>query len=226
MAVLGATRAYADWRKANGMEVDFEVYGVQGSSTMTDEPDTPPITKPAEVEEPVREFSDDELKQLESEDPLSLIDSLSLRVGQPLASGVTSSALLVLGARCGITLTLSRPAVFRIEDYLPDKWRPAYDGYKQTLLELLSRTGIIYAPVPSAFAGSDHPDLLRARAAHTELVDEIRRTEGKRDEARRALEKDWGRDWEWKKLDGTCVEQNTGECVDGFPSLLALRRAC
>lgn len=27
------------------------------------------------------------------------------------------------------------------------------------------------------------------------------------------LDKDWGRDWEWKKLDGTCVEKDTGECV-------------
>ncbi|GAA5833625.1 hypothetical protein JCM9279_001580 [Rhodotorula babjevae] len=191
MAVLGATRAYADWRKANGLEVDFEVYGVQAQSDVNEELEASPIVKPVEVEGSVREFSDDELKQLESEDPLSLIDSVNLRVGQPLTSGVTS--------------------IFRIEDYLPDKWRPAYDGYKQTLLELLSRTGVIYAPVPSAFAGSDHPDLLRARTAHTELVNEISRTEGKRDEARKALEKDWGRDWEWKKLDGTCVEQNTGE---------------
>ncbi|BGP48447.1 glucosidase II [Rhodotorula kratochvilovae] len=189
MAVLGATRAYRDWRVANGMEVDFEVYGVPGQ-VEGDAADSPLLAKPAAVEEDVRDFTDDELKKLEDEDPLSLIDSVNLRVGQPLTSGVT--------------------CIFRVEDYIPDKWRPAYDVYKKNFLDILSRTGIIYMPV-SPSGGNDHPDLLRARTAHTDVVDEIRRTEGKRDEAQQALEKDWGRDWEWKKLDGTCVEQNTGE---------------
>ena len=112
MAVLGATRAYADWRKANGLEVDFEVYGVQAQPDANEALETPAITKPVDVEGPVREFSDDELKQLESEDPLSLIDSVNLRVGQPLTSGVTSSASLPDCLFRGPTLTLLPPPSF------------------------------------------------------------------------------------------------------------------
>lgn len=60
-------------------------------------------------------------------------------------------------------------------------------------------------------------ELSRARTAHVNILDDIRKVESRIDESREALEKDWGRDWEWKKLDGTCIEKDLGECVKSIP---------
>lgn len=54
-------------------------------------------------------------------------------------------------------------------------------------------------------------ELARARTAHTGILNDIKSSQEKLATAEESLAKDWGRDWEWKKLDGTCVEQNLGE---------------
>ncbi|GAA6001422.1 hypothetical protein JCM10207_006659 [Rhodosporidiobolus poonsookiae] len=181
MAVLGATRAYRDWRVANGLD-ELSENGEEGEGQEV------PIQQQGEGEV-VDDYADEDLKKLEEDDPLALIDSLSGRIGSPIASGVAN--------------------IFRLDDYVPDKWRPQYDQYKKSLLDLLTRAGIIYPPVLADNA--DHPELARAKAAHSKLLDEIREQERKRDDAKQGLEQDWGRDWEWKKLEGTTVELNTGE---------------
>ncbi|GAA5875927.1 hypothetical protein JCM8547_008350 [Rhodosporidiobolus lusitaniae] len=182
MAVLGATRAYKDWRTSNGLseenaaDENGETVDVPAQQNLPD----------GEVAD---DYSDDDLQALEEEDPLSLIDSLSTRVGSPIVSSVSN--------------------IFRLDDYVPDKFRPQYDSYKKALLDTLTRFGLIYPPVLTDKA--DRPELARARTAHQNLFDDIRKQENKLDEAKEALKKDWGPDWEWKKLDGTCVELNTGE---------------
>ncbi|GJN90711.1 hypothetical protein Rhopal_003725-T1 [Rhodotorula paludigena] len=190
MAVLGAVRAHRDWQKANGIAIDDTVnFGDVDLSDEAEESSTP-LSKPStEDEEDVVDYADDELKKLEDEDPLSLIDSINLRVGSPVTSGVAN--------------------IFKVDDYIPDKWRPTFDGYKKQLVDLLVRAGIIN--VPSSSVDSSAPELLRARSTHSSLVDEARSVEGKLTSAQQALEKDWGRDWEWKKLENECVEKNTGE---------------
>lgn len=45
--------------------------------------------------------------------------------------------------------------MFKIDDYIPDAWRPKYNDYKKTFVDALIRTGIIYAP--SASSSSDRP---------------------------------------------------------------------
>ncbi|GAA5828886.1 hypothetical protein JCM11251_005908 [Rhodosporidiobolus azoricus] len=183
MAVLGAVRAYKEWRSDNGLGGIDAVH--EDGSAADDFQSSDGVPN----EEIAQNFSDDDLRKLEEEDPLSLIDSLSSRVGSPIASGVAN--------------------IFRIDEYIPDKFRPQYDSYKKTFLDLLTRAGLIY---PAVFTqNADRPELARAKAAHSTLIDQVRDEEKKLEEAKKALERDWGRDWEWKKLDGTCVEQNTGE---------------
>lgn len=89
MAVLGATRAFRDWKVANGMAVE-DGEGVEGGQE--GETAAPPAEKPTDEELVADDYTDDELKKLEEEDPLSLIDSVNLRVGTPVTSGVASSA--------------------------------------------------------------------------------------------------------------------------------------
>ena len=94
---------------------------------------------------------------------------------------------------------------------MPEKWKPSYDTYKQSLVDILVRAGVIYPPTVTN--GSDRPELLKARTQHNDLVEQIRSAETRKEDTEQQLDKDWGRDWEWKKLEGTCVEQNTGEYV-------------
>jgi hypothetical protein len=43
----------------------------------------------------IKDYSDKDLQAMESEDPLSLIDSLSTRVGTPVTSGVSTSVFRI-----------------------------------------------------------------------------------------------------------------------------------
>ncbi|KAM0791314.1 hypothetical protein ACM66B_005786 [Microbotryomycetes sp. NB124-2] len=192
MAVLGATRAFKQWQVANGLADPDD----QSSSSETAEEGlAASVPSPASgvksEGEDVQDFTDEELEAMEREDPLSLIDSLNTRVGKPLVPGMTS--------------------LFKIDEYLPTQWRPIYDNYKRSLIQFLVKTGIIYPPSSSSSSGSDRPELARARAEHASLVEEIGKAEGKVKDVKEALGKDWGPEWEWKKLDGTCVEKDTGE---------------
>lgn len=81
MAVLGATRAYRDWRESHGLPA--EASGDENEQRV-------PASTAVEGGEAVVDHLDEELKKLEEEDPLSLIDSINLRVTPSLSSGVTA----------------------------------------------------------------------------------------------------------------------------------------
>ena len=102
--------------------------------------------------------------------------------------------------------------MFRLDDYVPDSLRPKYDSYKALLLFALTRVGVI-AAVPDPASQSDRPELARARAAHSAAADVLAATTEKLENAQAGLDKDWGPNWEWKKLDGQCVEFDQGEYV-------------
>ncbi|KAM0750382.1 hypothetical protein T439DRAFT_326351 [Meredithblackwellia eburnea MCA 4105] len=184
MAVLGASRAFKDWKTANGF-ADAED---EGSEASQDDGSQATFTA-KDGEENVKDYTDGELKTMEEHDPLTLIDSLASRVGPVTPAGVGS--------------------ILRIEDYLPSSWKPKFEEYKKLLVGILSKTGVI--PAPSSGVPSDRPELTKARSAHTAITEEIHSAHQKLTDARKSLEKDWGRDWEWKKLDGTCVEKDLGE---------------
>jgi hypothetical protein len=95
--VLGATRAYKDWRVANGLSEEQEI----DKDGQTDDVPTQQNLPEGELAD---DYADEDLKTLEEEDPLTLIDSLSTRVGTPLTSGVASSAL------CSLPSSLLGPA--------------------------------------------------------------------------------------------------------------------
>jgi hypothetical protein len=80
MAVLGASRAFKDWQVANGIaNEDSDVSSDQGTAERIKLDDT------------LEDLSEEELKALEEEDPLSLIDALNTRVGTPLVPGISNS---------------------------------------------------------------------------------------------------------------------------------------
>lgn len=89
MAVLGATRAYRDWRQTHGLSA--EATGEEGEERV-------PVSTAVDGGEPVPDRTDEELKRLEDEDPLSLIDSINLRVAPSTSSGVAGRKFLTFPA--------------------------------------------------------------------------------------------------------------------------------
>lgn len=98
--------------------------------------------------------------------------------------------------------------VFRIEEYLPDAIRPQYDSLRRSFLDVLSNFGIISK---QAVEQADRPDVAKARSAHQTADNALRDGKSKLEKEEEALKKDWGPGWEWKKLDGQCIDKDSGE---------------
>ncbi|KAG8955039.1 hypothetical protein FRC03_011300 [Tulasnella sp. 419] len=101
--------------------------------------------------------------------------------------------------------------LFSVADYLPDSFLPAYESLKEYIINTLSLMGVI--PKTSS---STSAETSRARTAHNTAESALIETETKLNEDQKALDKlfavEWyGKDGEWKKLDGTCLSKDTGE---------------
>lgn len=100
--------------------------------------------------------------------------------------------------------------VFRIEEYLPSSIKPGFEQLRNALLNILVQTGIIHKSAVPADA-SEHPDVSRARTAFQAMEAEVSELRNKLRVQDDILGKDWGREWEWKKLENECVEKDMGE---------------
>lgn len=99
MAVLGASRAYKDWRTANGLANADETIpdeSIEGDEVATEESpvENPISTDAAPSASKVSEYSDEQLQEMERADALELMDSVSTRVGSSHAA--TSRTLTVV----------------------------------------------------------------------------------------------------------------------------------
>jgi protein kinase C substrate 80K-H len=96
--------------------------------------------------------------------------------------------------------------VHTFQDYLPPSLAP-------TILSWLSFLHIIPSSSPAAATSEA---TVNARNAHNTAVNTLNTAERELKETRDALDKletggHFGKDGEWKKLDGTCLEKNTGD---------------
>ncbi|KAG8679834.1 hypothetical protein FRC09_018680, partial [Ceratobasidium sp. 395] len=102
----------------------------------------------------------------------------------------------------------ARGLVHTLEDYLP----PSVKG---PILSWLSFLRIVPSTTSDS-AGSTSEATANARNAHNDAVNKLNTAERELKENREALEKlekegHFGKDGEWKKLDGNCLEKDTGE---------------
>lgn len=122
-------------------------------------------------------------------------------------------------------------AVFTITSHLPDFVIPYFEILKDTMVSLLQKIGIV--PEDNTSAGEVEPvdiksiinlcellsaDSSRARQVLTDAERELENLKSDKEKTESdALEifndHGFGAEGEWKKLDGTCLEKDTGEYV-------------
>jgi protein kinase C substrate 80K-H len=106
---------------------------------------------------------------------------------------------------------IGRLIVFDISSYLPDPLLPKYVALKESVAGYLETLGIARGAVESSATEST-----LARKAYDDAEYSLKLT---REEKQRAEEEyadlfdveGFGREGEWKKLEGLCLEKNTGE---------------
>ncbi|KAL0575900.1 hypothetical protein V5O48_006073 [Marasmius crinis-equi] len=100
--------------------------------------------------------------------------------------------------------------LFDLGSYLPDSVIPQYEEIRDTILSWFQILGIIRGDDSSA------ADTSRARQALTDAENALKKAENAKKDAEEDLEdlfsvEGFGSEGEWKKLDGLCLEKDTGE---------------
>ncbi|KAL0058582.1 hypothetical protein AAF712_010460 [Marasmius tenuissimus] len=100
--------------------------------------------------------------------------------------------------------------LFDLASYLPDSVIPQYEEIKDTVVSWLQMLGVIQGDDGNA------ADATRARQALTDAENALKKAENAKKDAEDDLDElfsidGFGADGEWKKLDGLCLEKDTGE---------------
>ncbi|KAH7903854.1 glucosidase II beta subunit-like protein-domain-containing protein [Hygrophoropsis aurantiaca] len=100
--------------------------------------------------------------------------------------------------------------VFDITSYLPDALIPQYEGLRNTVLSWLEVFGVGNSAVDNSAESN------RARQALSDAEHSLKLTRDEEKEAKENLEdlfdpEGFGPEGEWKKLDGLCLEKDTGD---------------
>ena len=203
MAVKGAVKGFEEWQKTNGYVSDTDSASEEDQAA---ESATPASTANEETATDV--IADDTLTMYETEDLLSLLDQ---------SSGVVAYSNLESTASCALSinvmwLSLKDVIVFRLEDYLPQSVLPQYKAAISVLLDYMQHFGII-KKLDVTPSDGERADVAKARSLHSASVTELADSRRRLKDEQETLAKDWGQEWEWKKLEGTCIEKNTGEYV-------------
>lgn len=119
-------------------------------------------------------------------------------------------------------------AVFDLSSYLPDSLVPQYEALRDAVVSFLETIGIAKG-IESASAGefpiqvivcaknsSQSTDTSKARNAFQKAENSLNIAKKEKEQAdkdlARLFDPEWyGKEGEWKKLDGLCLEKDTGE---------------
>ncbi|KAJ7762796.1 glucosidase II beta subunit-like-domain-containing protein [Mycena maculata] len=100
-------------------------------------------------------------------------------------------------------------SLFNVRSYLPESFIPQYEEIRETIISWLEVVGI-------SGSDSEAPDSSKARQALTDAEATLNRVKNEKKAAEEDLSEifdveGFGAEGEWKKLDGTCLELDTGE---------------
>ncbi|CAE6425304.1 unnamed protein product [Rhizoctonia solani] len=204
---MGVLEAVRGWDAYHGIEpesastakqagtdplaTEAEILEAQANSYATEEGDSEPEPTTEKELEPVKEdeWTTAKLDQLARADHVALLLEHSRHISGP--QGDESGAESILDA---------------IQSYVPDALIPTFLNIKNWF------TGSSQAST----SGETSEATVNARNAHNSAANALRNSERELKENEEALTKledggHFGKDGEWKKLDGTCLEKDTGE---------------
>lgn len=104
----------------------------------------------------------------------------------------------------------------KFQNYIPPSLAPLYTDLKDNLRSWLAFLHIIPSSALSSTSNPASDAATNARNAHNTAVNSLSKVERDLKETQESLNKlegggHFGKDGEWKKLDGTCLEKDTGE---------------
>jgi len=106
--------------------------------------------------------------------------------------------------------------LFSIENYIPDILQPTFKYIRDAVVELLTKFKLVGSAVVHLGSSGDSD---KRKAAHQTALNALNAAQRSLADEEGALQKlfdpvdGFGKSGEWKKLDGTCVEKESGEYV-------------
>ena len=127
--------------------------------------------------------------------------------------------------------------MFNVSAYIPEALLPQYEALRDSLFSWLKVLGVVHADNSDKSAGKCHRaipvlplsqhylDTSRAKQAlhdaERALNTVVKQKSDAEEDLAHLFDPEWyGREGEWRKLDGTCISKDTGECVPRFASNL------
>ncbi|KAJ3476466.1 hypothetical protein NLI96_g11139 [Meripilus lineatus] len=100
--------------------------------------------------------------------------------------------------------------LFDLYSYIPDSLIPQYDAFRESITSWLGLLGIVKT------GSTDAADSSRARQAFNDAEHSLKLARQEKEKAEKDLQRlfdpEWfGREGQWKKLENTCLEKDTGE---------------
>lgn len=102
--------------------------------------------------------------------------------------------------------------VFEVSNYLPDSLVPGYEQFRDTVVSWLSKLGIVRSPSSNSSTSESSRARQAFHDAERKFNDMKNEKEQKEGDVKKIFSVDgFGKQGEWKKLDGTCLETESGE---------------
>ncbi|KAF9480233.1 endoplasmic reticulum protein [Pholiota conissans] len=189
MAVLEAVRG---WEELAGLPHINDVGKDKESETTTAEGAQETEVETTEEALPEGEWTEDEI---------------SWRLDNVLNTDYVS---LMLEHEEFINVPIEGSILFELSSYIPDSILPAYEDFKDSIVTLLQKFGIVSGGDSSA------ADSSRAQQAFHDAEHELNNLKSTKENAEKGAQEifsgtRYGPKGEWKKLDGACLEKDTGE---------------
>jgi len=202
MAVINTVKA---WREMKGEDVETPTDSAEPAQT--EESTDSEVDDAAKAEEAdVHEPSEEELEDERWSD--SAVSDLTDRTDY-VALMLDHERHVAQGAQ-GASGADAKSILFSVADYIPDEWIPAFEATKQHIVETLALFGFASKPVDTS------AETTLARQAHNDATSTLSSRQKELEKEQQAADKlfdsKWyGKDGEWRQLDHTCLDTDTGE---------------
>ncbi|EJD00926.1 endoplasmic reticulum protein [Fomitiporia mediterranea MF3/22] len=167
-----------------------------------------------EGEAPAEEESKTEEKEVEEEEELEEGEWTKEQLEKDLESLLdTDVESLLIEHDQHVGTEASDSLLFNLESYIPDSLIPQYELLRDSFVGLLETLGVAR---PADSSSSESTKTSKARTAYFDADRSLNKIRKEKETAQQQLahlfDPEWfGADGEWKKLDGQCLEKDTGE---------------